>query len=328
MITKSSLAVAVLLAVAACSSPENPAPPATTPTAPSPTGVERLVLNDVEDVRVEMSSPDALAAGFGSVWVKRDDGSVSRVAPSGTVQATIEAERFEPPVCQGIGVTANAVWACPTNGTIVRIDPRTDEVVATVEVPNLNEQVRLASSGDEVWVLTGDGDRLTAIAEATNEPGRSIELGEFCTEVSERAVGSVLWVTCASAGSLLRVDVAKGEVAGTVTDLPLATNVSAADFVWVGFEGGLAQIDPESLEVRMVHDVRPSPGGAVRATEDAVWVREDRDDFLARLDPDSGAVLQEVAAKGLPSGGDVLVLDGAVWASAYDDGTLVRLTPP
>jgi streptogramin lyase len=297
-----------------------------TPTAPAPSEVDRLQLKKVEDVRVELPSPDWLASGFGSVWVKQDDGTVVRLSPKGKVQATIDADIYQPPVCQGLGVTADAVWACATEGTIIRIDPETNDVAAKIEVPKINEQGRLVSHGGQVWLLTGDGDRLSAISEESNRVGDSIKLGTFCTESADRVGGSVLWVACASEGVLLRVDLEKKKVTGKVTDLPLATSVSVGEDVWVGFEKGLARIDPSSLDVTMLQEaVAPN---RVNAIGDHVWVREEGGEaFLTRLDASSAEVDQVIVAEDLPSGGDVIELDGVVWTSAYDDGTVVRLTP-
>lgn len=300
--------------------------PKVTPTAPSPSDVDRIELKSVEDARVELDSPDWLASGFGSVWVKRDDGAVVRLSSKGKVQATIDAELYKPPVCQGLGVSADAVWACATEGTIIRIDPETNDVAAEIDIPKINEQGRLVSHGGQVWVLNGDGDRLTGISEETNELGDPVELGSFCTETAERVDGSTLWVACASEGVLLRVDLDKKKVTGKVTDLPLATSVSVGEDVWVGFEKGLARIDPSSLDVTMLQEaVTPN---RVHAIGDHVWVREEGGEaFLTRLDASTAEVSQVIAADDLPSGGDVIELDGVVWASAYDDGTVVRLTP-
>lgn len=321
----------LLAALGACSSSPDEKQadepkPKVTPTAPSPSAVDRIELKKVEDARVELDIPDWLASGFGSLWVKRDDGVVVRLSRSGKVQATIDADIYQPPVCQGLGVSADAVWACATEGTIIRIDPETNDVAAKIEVPKINEQGRLVSYGGQVWLLTGDGDRLTGISEETDEVGDPIELGTFCTETAERMEGSTLWVACASEGVLLRVDLAKRKVTGKVTGLPLATNVSVGEDVWVGFEKGLARIDPSSLEVTMLQEaVTPS---SVHASGDHVWVREEGGEaFLTRIDAATAEVRQVIAAADLPSGGDVIELDGVVWASAYDDGTVVRLTP-
>ena len=280
----------------------------------------------MQDVRVELDSPDWLASGFGSLWVKRDNGSVVRLSPGGKVQATIDADIYEPPVCQGLGVTAKAVWACATSGTIIRIDPETNKIAARIAVPNLNEQGRLASFGGYVWLLTGDGDQLAGISERTNRPGSPIKLGAFCTDVADRVLGSTLWVVCASDGVLLGVDLTQRKVIGKITGLPLASSVSVGDDVWVGFENGLARVDPGSQDVTVVQEaVTPD---RVRAVGDHVWVREEGGHaFLSRIDASTGEVRQVVAAKDLTSGGDVIEFDGAVWTSAYDDLAVVRLKP-
>ncbi|MFZ0141054.1 MAG: hypothetical protein WAL70_08215 [Aeromicrobium sp.] len=59
-----------------------------------------------------------------------------------------------------------------------------------------------------------------------------------------------------------------------------------------------------------------------------MWLREEGGEaFLTRLDAATAEVSQVIAADDLPSGGDVIELDGVVWTSAYGDGTVVRLTP-
>lgn len=321
----------LIAAVGACTtSPDEPnadeSKPKVTPTAPSPSAVDRIQLDEVEDRRVELSSPDWLASGFGSLWVKRDDGAVVRVSPKGRILATIDADIYQPPVCQGLGVTADAVWACATEGTIIRIDPTSNKIAATIDVPKINEQGRLVSAGGHVWLLTGDGDRVTGISEQTNKVGDPIELGTFCTETADRIEGSTLWVVCASEGVLLRVDLESRRVTGKVGDLPLATNVTVGDGVWVGFEKGLARVDPDSLEVSWLQEsVSPI---RVHAVGDHVWVREEGGEaFLTRIDATTGQVGQVIASDDLTSGGDVMEIDGGVWASAYDDGTVVRLKP-
>jgi len=208
----------------------------------------------------------------------------------------------------------------------MRIDPKTNDIVATIEVPKINEQGRLVASGGQVWLLTGDGDRLAGISEKTHELGDPIKLGTFCTELADRVEGTTLWVVCASEGVLLRVDLEKKKVTGKVDGLPLATSVSVGEDVWVGFEKGLAMIDPRSLEVTMVQPALTPD--RIRATGDHVWVREEGGNaFLSRIDPSSAEVDQLIAADDLTSGGDVIEFEGAVWATSYDDLTVVKLTP-
>lgn len=320
----------LIAALGACSSSPDSKPDElklkVTPTAPAPS-VDPIGLSTIEDSRVEISDePDWLATGFGSVWALRGNGSVARLSPRGKVQADIDPELYQPPPCQGIGASETAVWACATPGTIMRIDPETNDVAETVEVPKINEQGRLPSSDGQVWLLTGDGDELAGLSERTNQLGDPIDLGTFCTDVADRVDRGTLWVVCASEGVLLRVDLAKKKVTGKVTDLPLAASVSVDEDVWVGFDEGIARIDPSSLEVTMLQEaVTPD---RIRAIGDHVWVREAGGEaFLSRLDGSSAEVGQVIAAKDLTSGGDVLELDGTVWATSYDDLTVVRLTP-
>ena len=320
----------LVAALGACSSSPEPKQeepkPKATPTAPVPSA-DPIRLGSVENSRVEISDePDWLAAGFGSVWALRGNGSVARLSPRGKVQADIDPELYQPPPCQGIGASESAVWACATPGTIMRIDPETNAVAETIKVPKINEQGRLPSSDGQVWLLTGDGDELAGLSEETNQLGDAIDLDTFCTDVADRVDGNTLWVVCASEGVLLSVDLAKKKVTGEVTDLPLAASVSVGEGVWVGFEEGIARIDPSSLEVTMLQEaVTPD---RIRAIGDHVWVREEGGEaFLSRLDASSANVSQVIAAKDLTSGGDVLELDGTVWATSYDDLTVVRLTP-
>jgi streptogramin lyase len=302
--------------------------PKVTPTAPSPSGVEPISLTKIEDARIELpAEPDWLVAGFGSLWTLRGNGSVVRLSAKGKVQATIDAKLFEFPLCQGIGVSADSIWACAKSGaTIIRIDPETNGISAKIEVPKATEQGRLVSFGGQVWLLTGDGDRLTGISEKTNQLGNPIRLDTFCSDVADRVDGSILWVACASEGVLLRVDLARRKVTGKVSNLPLATSVSVGEDVWVGFEKGLARIDPRSLEVTMLQGaVTPD---RIRAIGDHVWIREEGGErFLSRIDASSAEVVQIISADALTSGGDVIEFGGAIWASSYDDFTIVRLTP-
>ena len=96
----------------------------------------------------------------------------------------------------------------------------------------------------------------------------------------------------------------------------------------MAFEGGVAQIAPDSLEVEAVYNLSPRYGGAIYATDDSVWVRLEGGPFLARIDPTSQEIVETIEAPRLKSGGDVIQIGDSVWASAYDDLALVELRVP
>ena len=133
-----------------------------------------------------------------------------------------------------------------------------------------------------------------------------------------------LWAVCPPEDKLLRIDPAVPEITGEV-ELAGADNASVGEDVWVAFEGGVAQVDPESLEVLAVYEAYARFGGAIHATDDEVWVREAEGHFLVRIDPDEQQIVETIEAPDLPSGGDVLVIGDSVWATAYDQSTMVQL---
>ena len=56
-----------------------------------------------------------------------------------------------------------------------------------------------------------------------------------------------------------------------------------------------------------------------------MWVHN-AEDFLVRLDRETGARLEQVTADVI-SGGDMLVTDGIVWVAAFDDQYVFRIDP-
>lgn len=271
--------------------------------------------------------PDWMVAGFGSLWVRRDNAVVTRLAPDGGVEATIDAGIWQQPVCQGLGISDRAVWACATEGKLMRIDPRTNEVAAIVDLPKVNEQGRLVSYDDRIWVLTGSGDQLVGVSEATNKPGPPIDLGAYCTDVDDKVHGTTLWVTCPYDGAVLRVDLQAGKVTGRVDGLPNAGSVTAGQDVWVCTDDGVTQVDDSSLSIRAVQPVNNGLYCSFRLIGDVLWVRTPSS-YLTAIDTSSGKVAEIITAPGPVSGGDVIEFGDALWVSAYERGLVYKLALP
>jgi hypothetical protein len=293
-----------------------------------------FTLAQLEQSRIDLEGgggPDWLGSGFGSLWVRRDNAVLSRLAPNAKVEATIDAGIWQQPVCQGLGVTAVAVWACATEGKLMRVDPATNTVSTIVPIRKVNEQGRLTAYNDQVWVLTGDGDNLVPVSEESNEPGQPIALDAFCTDVADRTVGSTLWVVCPYDNAVLAVDLAAGRVSARVGDLPKAAAVTAnEDVVWVCDERGVTRIDPESATVT---GTQPRPIGiycTLRLQDNVLWLRSVGPDspFVTGLDATTGEVLQQITAPGDSAGGDILEFAGALWVTSYEQGRVYKMRPP
>jgi len=300
---------------------------------PIPVGdAARVRLDDRLQREIQTTDePDWMVEAFKSLWTIRGNGDVLRIDPgNGRVIATIENPfGFKPPLCQGIGASKDSIWACPANGnppgTVVRIDPERNEVISKLSTRKLPEQGRLISTADRLWLLTGAGDTLTGVSLKTERPASELELESECSEIASQPPDEEsLWVLCPADGLVLRVDPTIPEVTGEL-ELDGAEHASVAGDIWVAFDEGIAQVDPESLEVKSVYDIAALFGGSIYATEDEVWVREEGGNFLTRIDPDGERIVETIQAPKLPAGGDVIVIGDSVWATAYDQSTIVEL---
>ena len=182
-------------------------------------------------------------------------------------------------------------------------------------------QGHLVGGFDRVWVLTSDGSNLVGIDPATNEVATEFELPARCTDVTLGV--DALWLPCNVDDRVLKVDPTAGDV---LLDLAIDNPISVAvdDDVWLGTATTTVQLDPATGEVLLEGDAGSAPDGGVALDDDSVWVRNG-EDFLIRLDRETGERTQQITAQNLTSGGDILVLDGEVWTTAYDDQLLFRI---
>jgi streptogramin lyase len=333
---------AMILAIAGCSddadktsTPESTSTSTSTSAEATPLpepitaqGAERVKLDEVLERELSLpDEPDWMVVAFGSLWTLKGNGDVLRIDPeTGEVLAVIREGEFEEPLCQGLGASEDSIWACPARGDpvgrVVRIDPTTDKIVSTLETKKIQDQGRLLSAAGQLWLLTDAGETLTGVDLESERATTEIRLGETCTDLA--GSGTTLWAACPIEGHVLKIDAAAGEVVDE-GEFPGARVASASEDLWIGFESGLAQVDPESLETLALYDVQAAFGGTVLATDDEVWVRESGGNFLTRIDPEEQRITEVIEAPKLTSGGDVVVIGDSVWATAYDDSTMVQL---
>jgi YVTN family beta-propeller protein len=172
-----------------------------------------------------------LAVGEGAVWVAHGaGGQVTRIDPQthervATIAVGCEGTRFALG-CEvtGIAVGDGALWVVdghttrPGPGTVSRIDPRTNQVVATIEVG----RYALAAAVGEgaVWVVnaqpgSGDPGTISRIDPRTNQVVATIPVGYYPWDVT--VGGGAVWVSNLGDGTISRIDPQKNEVRETVS---------------------------------------------------------------------------------------------------------------
>lgn len=200
------------------------------------------------DIGTDMQS---ISADGTDVWI-----TTGAQAGAGTL-VRFDAVALEPTAAIDIGTAPNevsatddVVWATSDiDSTVLRIDPDTNEVTATITV-DAGIPGAVAAVEDAVWVVNGGADSLTRIDPATNEIVATVEIGDDPALGAVAATSSAVWVTDASNDVVLRIDPATNEVTDTIAagDQPEAVAATDAD-VWVANrgDGTLTHIDPAAF---------------------------------------------------------------------------------
>jgi branched-chain amino acid transport system substrate-binding protein len=244
-------------------------------------------------------TPTAVAVGVGAAWVlNADDETITRI-DLGTHARQVFATAGIP---VGLATGDRSLWVA--NGksfsgagsslaalpsTVVRIDPSSLAVLATVRLPPPR--------------------------------GRSIGGSEYNIAVGPDGV----WVIDAD-GSVSRIDPASNRVVQTFTNVSATAIASGAEGTWVlESDGTVAELGAGSDQV--VQSV-PAPGGpltSIAVGGGAVWATDPAYGTLWRIDPNLGKVAQTVP---LASGAnDVAYGGGSVWVSNGLSGTVTQFDP-
>jgi branched-chain amino acid transport system substrate-binding protein len=248
------------------------------------------------------STPTDLAAGAGSLWIGNGEAhgsspvSVSRVDPeSGVVDATIDlpGSRLHGYFGGGgftqqtIVATDDAVWVVNPDQTVSRIDPLTNDIVATIEGVRA-ESIAAGDAG--IWALYESG--VAQIDPETNTFARRIRVA--AEDLGALAVGSgAVWTTDRLGGSVWRIDPDPELRRRTIT---LGVGVDSVAYgegaVWATNDaaGTVTRIEPDTNRAEVVGRVA-APGG-IAVGEEGVWVSSSGGQAAASALP--GSVCRDV----------------------------------
>ena len=314
------------------------------PSAPSPSmAPDRLEEWTVASLDLG-GGPDMPTDAFGSLWVLAVDGpimndgtepAVHRIDPA--TNSVIASIPLPGRLCQGIGASPEALWACGPDG-LLRIDPATNTVAATVALDAALGVTRIAYGAGSVWAFataTVGPDRIVRVDPATNAVTATIDVGAVAGTI---AFGfGALWVSIPADDTLLRIDPETNEVVTWTEGIETPGLVAIGpDAIWVslfaehGFEAApdepaVARIDPATGDVlaSIVTGGGLGDEGGLAATPDAIWVRAP-EPWLARIDPATNEVVDVIDTVSGP--GDITVAFGSVWVTT-ERGEVIRLEP-
>jgi streptogramin lyase len=108
--------------------------------------------------------------------------------------------------CSGLAAGFGSVWvpSCGDN-TLVRVDIKTNKVVATLPYGPANSEGGIAASADSVWMLTDKTGVLSRIDPATNQRTAEIQVpsGSYAAVLGE---DGAIWISSTGNSLLTRVD--------------------------------------------------------------------------------------------------------------------------
>jgi len=245
-----------------------------------------------------------------------------QAAPSGPVLASIAVGSRPGTPAAGLG----AVWIPNTgDGTVSRIDPASNRVVATLRVGDAGAfyqrvcqpygsvhsfmvttfHVRrcdlpssIATANGLLWVAKNDTNTILAIDPKDGHQVASIPIGVTPFEI--RADEQALWVTSYDDNVVVRIDVRSKQVVQTIAQSGGPSGLALdGDTVWVANNraGTVARIDARTSQVVAAVPVpcsetcwtAPTPL-PVAVSNGAVWARNEGIGTLSRIDPTSNTV--------------------------------------
>ena len=258
------------------------------------------------------SLPDAIAFGYGSLWVTdTTTGSVVRIDPTTwLVVQTITVGSSPNGVATGLG----AIWV--TNGndrSVSRVSPLTNEVIDTIPVGNGPSGV----ATDERWVWVAN--RLDGTLVRIDPQKGEAETFRIGTTLAGVAAGAAsVWVSDFDTGEVIRVDPATGAPIYRIRVGNGPTSIAVGDGqVWVvnSRDGTVSRIDPGTNSVAATITVGAEPGAV--AAGRSVWVTVSSSADIIQIDPATNLPVRRIAARSRPRG--IVEAEGDAWFTARAD---------
>jgi streptogramin lyase len=213
------------------------------------------------------------------------------------VAARIRLDRSVSGSLSAIGAGAGAVWVAG-QGALLRIDPQTNRVVATIPTPLTGQYASVAFGEGAVWVTSGQANGVVyRVDPAANRVTAAISVpgGAFGIVVAAGTVWVTQYLPEPDPGIVARIDARSNRLRSPVEvpNMPGTIRVGLGA-IWVTSRFTVSRIDPRSGAVTQplhrVGDVRAIGGGSLWGT----YADSAGDVGVQRVDPDTGRVVATI----------------------------------
>src|SRR5262249_4342843 len=220
---------------------------------------------------------------------------------AGIVSATISGLGPNNQYDNALAADDTAVWVHNGGaGTLVRVDPRTNAVVATIPVGHGEGGVALGNGA--VWVVNEVEGTVVRVDPQTNKVAATIQWEPEDNVVGITTSPGAVWLTDFINSTLIRIDPQTNQIVAKIANTPGITGVSyGAGSVWVcnhhSTTQGVVRVDPATNQVQAQMNPAGDQGncGSVVALGQTIWTTsffngEPGSVKLERLDPGTNTV--------------------------------------
>ena len=214
------------------------------------------------------------------------------------------------------------------NGAVIAIDAESGDEVGREGLGGQIDSV-VGGSG-ALWAANAAENNVARLEPDSLDEVRSITVGDYPRELTVADDGRI-WVANRKGNSLSVIDpeTNTSETVATGLDFPRALSFGESA-LWVATRDGgadgtgtVAELNPQSGEIRQFHDVGGGPHGVIEH-DGVVWVTATDADQVRRFDADTGETLGPVVVGDEPQG--IALGFGSIWVTCVD-GDLYRLDP-
>jgi virginiamycin B lyase len=233
--------------------------------------------------------------------------------------------------CSGLTFGFGSLWVplCSKPNRIVRVDPATNQITATLPVGPAGPEGGIAATRDSVWIVTDNAGTLVRIDPVSNKVRQTISIlpGSFnpVFDGSTSGAGTV-WISGGITNIVTAVDASSGTVLATVPVGPKPRFLAVGGgSIWTlnQGDGSVTRVDAQSRKAIATITVGiPGPGGDIAWGAGFVWTTV----FgvpLTAIDAKTNKIFRQWVG----AGGDALRFGhDSVWLTDYKHGTFSRIT--